>query len=644
MLKKRIIAVLLSVFCLVGCSTQTVDEPMTSVQKDSPAMEDDYYASVNAGMLRDAALYYGNNEPALSEEQLYALIEDCITDTNAEGCRADVRTLYTQFLDTDTRDTDGITVLRKGLDVAADAQTVSEYLSALAFLYREYGCEVLFRPVFVQDPYDSSSYICQLGDISFAYRPKQAVLGSDDVILSDQRAFEIILPMLGYAEEDARTLSRQICLMLLDIAEHSMEDIGRISVESTYHPYDMASLNALYGGADIAGALAGLGISGVTVNVFDEGNAAAAGSYLTEENLPMLRAYAQLCLINTYARYLPQSYADAAAVLGVGNMPEEEAAVYMLDDLLREELDVLYYDTYHEAGTQAEVTRLCGDILDAYKALVQANMNFSEDGKSDILQKLEHMIFLIGGTSAWEAAYDLSPECGFLENAVQIRRADAARNLEKANEAPDRTRWEPQSMPSYEVNGLYDKSRNSITITEAAIQERYVPDASYAENLGNIGFMIAHEISHAFDSNCMAFDAEGNYAPDTLGEADHAVYIEMQERVEAYFSAQTIVGLYHVDGKTTLGENMADIAAVQCLVTMLDNDADKRTFFEAYAQLLGSVSTIADVVDALGKDEHAPAEIRCNAVLSLTEEFYDVYGIVEGDGMYVAPADRIRVW
>lgn len=643
MFNKRIIAVLLSAFVLVGCSNNTVGEKTVPVQKDSPAIADDYYAAVNAELFRNAALYYGNNELSLAEEQLYELISGCISDEYAEGYSADIRTLYNKYKDTEKREADGIAVLQKGLDAAANAKNINEYLSALALLYREYGCEVLLRPVFAQDPYNSGSYVCQLGDISFAYRPKQAVLGSDDVILTEQRAFEMILPMLGYSEEEAKELAKKICLMLIDIAEHSMDDSDRLTVESTYHKYYASALNELYGGADIAGALSGFGIAEHSVIVFDEGNAAAVGSYLTEENLPMLRAYAQLCLINTYGNYLPQQYKDVTSVLGGGRMSEDEAAVVMLDSLLKEELGALYYEKYCDAETETQVTKLCEDIRDAYKKQIQGCARLSDVGKEKILQKLDNMIFLIGGASECEGEYEVSHDCGLLESVVRIKRGEATRNLEKANSSPDRTEWSPQMSP-YEVNGLYDKSRNTVTVTAGAIQEMYSPELSYAENLGTLGVVIAHEISHAFDSSCILYDSEGNYDPDHFAAADRAVYDDIQNKVEAYYASQTIVGLYHVDGKATLAENIADIAAVQCLVTMLDSDDGKRSFFEAYAGMWGSIETIAEAVDALARDEHSPNEIRCNAVLSLTDEFCEVYDIREGDGMYIAPADRIRIW
>ena len=644
MYQKRNIAVLLSALLLVGCSNQTAHENPVSVQKNTPAVEDDFYAGINADFFRDAALLYGDNTLSYADAQVYDLICDCVSDASAKGYRADIRTLYTQYTDTAKRDADGIAILQKGLDAAANAQTVDEYLSALALLYCEYGCEVLLRPYFVQDAYDSSAYVCQLGDISFGYRPKQAVLGSDNLILSEQRAVEIILPMLVYTENEAAELYAQICLMLLDIAEQSMDNIERISVESTYHPYDMSALNALYGGADIAGALSAFGISEPDVIVFDEGNAAAVGSYLTAEHLPMLRAYAQLCLINTYAKYLPQQYEDASVLLGAGKTSGEEEAAYMVVDLLKEELDVLYYETYCDTASQKAVTKLCEDIRNAYKAQIRANTYLSDDGKKRILQKLEQMAFLIGGTAKCDAVYEISSARGFLENAVQIRCANAARNLKKANETPNRTKWDAQNIPSYENNGLYDRSRNNVTITAAAIQAEYAPDASDAKNLGTIGFYIAHEISHAFDANCILYDAAGTYNPDALPETDLAFYKAMQDKVEAYYSAQTIVGLYQVDGKTTLSENIADIAGLQCLVSMLDNNDDRRVLFASYAQSLRTVASIADAVDALAQDEHAPQEIRCNAVLSLTDAFYEVYDISEGDGMYLAPADRIRIW
>lgn len=156
----------------------------------------------------------------------------------------------------------------------------------------------------------------------------------------------------------------------------------------------------------------------------------------------------------------------------------------------------------------------------------------------------------------------------------------------------------------------------------------------YAENLGSLGMIVAHELSHGFDSQCILFDENGNYNPDWISKDDYHTFLERSGAVEEYYNTFTVMEVYPVDGKLTLGENYADLGAMEVLVTLIDKKEDYKKLFESYARLWCELCVDRTAVEMLELDNHSPASARVNAVLAVCEEFYETYGVKEGDGMY----------
>ena len=152
-------------------------------------------------------------------------------------------------------------------------------------------------------------------------------------------------------------------------------------------------------------------------------------------------------------------------------------------------------------------------------------------------------------------------------------------------------------------------------------------------------------MGHAFDSNCILFNSKGEYDPSWITQADMDALEERNEQAKKYFEENfTVFGIYHVDGEQTLGENYADLGGVECICTLAKTKEDRVKLFESYATIWCEIASDDVIIDQIAYDVHSPSYIRVNAILSIVDAFYETYDIKEGDGMYIAPEERISRW
>ena len=162
---------------------------------------------------------------------------------------------------------------------------------------------------------------------------------------------------------------------------------------------------------------------------------------------------------------------------------------------------------------------------------------------------------------------------------------------------------------------------------------------------GAIGSTIAHEITHMFDDGGAQYDARGNLR-DWWTKEDYSHFQKLCKKAEDFYEGHEAVPGAVADSKENLSENIADIGGIACgleiLSTMENPDYD--AFFRSFANQWAKVADYDTLAELAQTDTHAPNKLRCNLVLSNFQEFYDTYGISEGDGMYTAPEDRIQIW
>ena len=216
-------------------------------------------------------------------------------------------------------------------------------------------------------------------------------------------------------------------------------------------------------------------------------------------------------------------------------------------------------------------------------------------------------------------------------------------NREKVQKPVDKTEW---AMTPQTVNAYYNPTGNEIVFPAAILQAPfYDPEADHASNLGGIGTVIAHEISHAFDSSGSLYDEKGNFHVWWTNE-DRARFKALADRVVAYYDGQEGYKGRMVNGAQTLNENIADLGSMACITSIVGDDVEGlRQVFKQYATIWAAKYTPETMIKRLNTDVHSPARVRVNAVLSSTDAFYKAYPeIKEGDAMYVAPEKRVKIW
>ena len=207
----------------------------------------------------------------------------------------------------------------------------------------------------------------------------------------------------------------------------------------------------------------------------------------------------------------------------------------------------------------------------------------------------------------------------------------------------DKDKW---LMSVYEVNAYYNPMANEIVFPAGILQgEFYDINHSREENLGGIGAIIAHEITHSFDNNGAKYDQYGN-ANEWWTEEDTAKFEELCGKVITEFDGIEIIPGLFSNGALTLSENIADLGGTKCAlaVCMQDENADLTKFFESYARSWRIIMSRGTTEYYSKADVHSLPKIRVNRILNNFEEFYKAYGIKEGDDMYVPKDRRVNIW
>ncbi|MFA6848697.1 MAG: M13 family metallopeptidase [Lachnospiraceae bacterium] len=204
------------------------------------------------------------------------------------------------------------------------------------------------------------------------------------------------------------------------------------------------------------------------------------------------------------------------------------------------------------------------------------------------------------------------------------------------------------------VNAFYNPSMNAIYFLAGQLVPPLLDDENnYEEFLALVGETFGHEMSHAFDTNGAQFDANGNVT-NWWTDEDYSAYMARTQKVVDYLDSITPFEDHpelHIDGELVKTEYVADLVSLKHLIEMAkqyekdqNKEFDGDLFFQAYSVQWRKISSEESEISQMQSDEHPLNYLRVNAVLQHYQEFYDTYDIQPGDGMYLAPEDRLKVW
>jgi len=328
----------------------------------------------------------------------------------------------------------------------------------------------------------------------------------------------------------------------------------------------------------------------------------------------------------------------------------ETSAYTRTSNLLDMEIGRMYCDAYVTEKTKQDVKNLINQVISFYRKRLSNESWLSEETRKKAIGKLDAIIIRVAYPDDW-SVYDCSglnfkdrSEGGnLLEDINTIYKFNNQKSLKEAGGPTDRRKW---IMSPQTVNGGYDPSDNSINIPSGILGGVfYDPDRSEASNMGGVGMTIGHEISHAFDTSGSQYDKDGNLS-NWWTDKDRAAFRERVKKVENYYSTFEPISGIHVDGELTRGETVADLSGMTCMLEIAKSKENfsYSDFFTSWARKFKGKMTSGYVEMLLREDPHAPQYLRINVTAQQFQEFYDTFGVTEGDNMYLAPEDRLSVW
>ena len=317
-----------------------------------------------------------------------------------------------------------------------------------------------------------------------------------------------------------------------------------------------------------------------------------------------------------------------------------------LSELLPDDIGLVYTKHYYDDEISYEIADMIQDIGNAYMERFKNNKWMAEETKANAIKKLENMLAVIGypDNYTFPEITPVSEGGSLFSNTLSIKRHDVS-ELIRCNEDKEFIRTTMFMAPD-EVNACYIPSLNIMNIPAGILNAPfYDKNASYATNLGSIGMVIAHEIGHAFDKEGATYDENG-CLKNWWTDEDYEEFSKIQEKFVDYYNRFEVVDGVVQDASVTITENMADFAAMQIVMDIIGDDKEaQRECLEAYANMWAQLGTVSYLTDSmLLNDVHASKVVRINAVVASLDQFYDIYGVEEGEDMYVAPEDRLRLW
>jgi putative endopeptidase len=630
-------------------------------------LEDDYYDYVNQNVLKEKEIPKDSNNWSYFydlNKKAYDVLNNTLNEIvmnrkNAEpgSLQQKIADLFLTALDMEGREKAGLGQLKPYIDSIRNASSLDEFLNVTGNLYSEIGFGSIILPQWYEDMKDSTRYSLYLDGADLG--PGKETLedkSQEDLIKSYEEYIGRTMEFSGMEKEEAKKAAAEILALQKNLAESALPLSQQNDPGIVYNPYTQEELKKLFPEGTIDRFIQSAGLSGLdTYVVSQEEQMKKIGSYLTEDSLPLLKNYTIFSLMDDFAIYLTpeirNNYSDWHNLQnGIKEYKsDEKMASELTQGMLGFEFGQLYVEKEFSEEDKVAIKEMVQQILNAYKAQIMALDWMGDATKEAAIKKLEHMALKIGYPDKWPNDYAsasvLSVEQGgnFIDNALSLVKAKNKVQKEKVREPVDKGEW---AMTPQTVNAYYNPTGNEIVFPAAILQAPfYDPNADYAANLGGIGMVIAHEVSHAFDSSGSQYDENGNYHV-WWTEEDRAKFKERADRVVAYYDGQEGFQGRKVNGRQTLDENIADLGSLASITAIAGDDVEAlKLLFRQYATIWASKYTPAAMIKRLNTDVHSPAKVRVNAVLSATDAFYKAYPeIKEGDGMYVPPDKRVKIW
>jgi putative endopeptidase len=687
---------------LLGCAMQSPSapkavapqassQPVTSQAADAPRFGtwgvdltgldrnvkpgDDFFHYVNGSWLAKATIPADRSSigaftelSILNEKRVNAIVADlnASADTKLSSEEHKVRDLYRSFLDTDRLEKLGLAPAQPDLNAIAAAKSHDDIARLMASV--PLGTMSLFNAGIGIDDKASSNYALFLSQAGLGLPDRDYYRLDEKGIVTTRDAYHSfigqMLALAGIADSAAK--ADRIYALEKAIADIHWPAEETRDATKIYNPMTVSELERFAPQFPWAAFLNEMGVGKPPqgerkVVVAEKSAFPELAALFAKTPVDVWRDYLTFHYLSAHAAYLPKrfddlnfSFYDKVLYGRDQQLPRDTRAVRFLNTIIGECVGKLYVARYFPPEAKAKAKELVANLLEAYRQSIQSNDWMTDATRQKALEKIAHYTVKVGYPDKWRdySNYKVDPT-DLLGNAARGTEFEWHRELVRIDEPVDKDEW---GLAPQTVNAYNNFNLNEVVFPAAILQPPFFdPNADDAVNYGGIGAIIGHEISHGFDDQGSKYNAQ-SMLEDWWTATDRRNFdARTQLLVDQYNSYALIAGL-HVNGKLTLGENIADFAGATVSydayrlslkgkpAPVLDGFTGEQRFFLGFGQIWRNKMRDEVLRAQMLSDPHSPSEFRVNGIVRNMPAWYQAFGITPPATLYLAPGSRISLW
>ena len=516
-----------------------------------------------------------------------------------------------------------------------------------------------------QDPKQVTKYVANFSQGGTGLGDRDYYLKSDPRITRIQAAYKQyitdLFTLTGSSADDAAKNAATIFAIEHKLAEAEMSRVEMRDPVKTYNKFTVTAFSQSTPHLNWAQILPKLKVNGQDSVLVDQPEFfKAADALLAATPVEDWKVYLKAGILRGAAGALSTPFVNAAfkfSMVTTGQKvqtPRNERMTAFDDRALGELLGQLYVEQYFTPAAKAYMVGLVNNLKGTLGDRIKRLDWMTPETKERALKKLAAFTVKIGYTDKWETYTGLVIERNdYFGNIRRVGIWNYNRNIARLGKPVDKTEW---GMTPPTVNAYYNPVNNEIVFPAGILQFPFFDfKADDAVNYGGIGAVIGHEMTHGFDDEGRQFDADGTLR-DWWKKEDADKFKTRSDKVVDQFNSFVAVDTMHVNGRLTLGENLADLGGINVAYeafkktkegqsnAKIDGFTPDQRFFLSFAQVWRGLVRPERLAQLTQTDPHSPGRFRTNGPITNIDAWYKAFNVQPGDKMYKKPEDRIKIW
>jgi putative endopeptidase len=600
-----------------------------------------------------------------SSKRLQTLLEDAAKNTGRDRKTQVIGDFYSSGMDSAAIDAKGYQPIKADLARLQNMSSNADVLHEIAYLRVNGLGGALFNTGVGPDRKNVTKYIPNIAQGGTTLGDRDYYLNNDKRSTDIRNAYQTyLLKMFSLVGEDAATAAKSASAVMsieTALAKAQMSRIQMRDPNATYNKFAIKDLSATTPAMNWAFILSELNIQGAdSVVVTNPAFLKTVNDMLGTVSLADWKSYLRWNLIKSAAPYLSSDFVNTdfefnKVVSGQRvQTPRWQRMSSLIDRSLGDMAGELYVEKYFKPEAKDYMVKLVDNLQSTFADRIKRLDWMSDETKAKALEKLNAIAKKIAYPDKWKT-YDgvVATKGDFYANVRSVSKWQYNYNVSRMGKPVDK---KEMGMTPPTINASYNPSNNDITFPAGILQFPFFDfGADDAVNYGGIAAVIGHEMTHGFDDQGRQFDAAGNLK-DWWTKPDADKFKTRADQVVEQYNALTVLDTVHVQGKLTLGENLADLGGLSMAYEAftkteqfkkgkkIDGFTPQQRFFLSWAQIWRNNTLPETAANLIKTDPHSPGEHRANAPVTNIDAWYQAFNIQPGDKMYKPESERTKIW